>query len=80
VGRTCWWSAAATRPDRQLYFSRAQSRKVFLVIRGDDLNNDMSSYLVKRIEQAPNIDVLRNTEVRRALGDGFLNEVENGQQ
>jgi thioredoxin reductase (NADPH) len=50
--------------------------KLYLVIRGDDLNKDMSSYLVKRIEQTGNIELLRNTVVRRVLGDGFLSEAE----
>ena len=36
----------------------------------------MSSYLARRIEQTPNIEVLRNTEVRRMHGDGHLSEVE----
>jgi thioredoxin reductase (NADPH) len=54
----------------------AHVSKVFIAIRGDDLFKDMSSYLIERIEQTPNIEVLRNTEVRRVLGEGFLSEVE----
>ena len=57
-------------------FLAGQARKVYLVIRGDDLYKDMSSYLARRIEQTPNIEVLRNTEVRRMHGDGHLGEVE----
>lgn len=57
-------------------FLSAHASKVDLVIRGNDLNKDMSRYLVQRIESSPNIEVLRNTEVRRVFGDGFLNEVE----
>ena len=57
-------------------FLAGQARKVYLVIRGDDLYKDMSSYLARRIEQTPNIEVLRNTEVRRMPGDGHLSEVE----
>jgi len=53
-----------------------QVRKVYLVVRGDDLNTDMSAYLVRRIEQTPNIEVLFNTEVRRMSGGGYLGEVE----
>ena len=53
-----------------------QARKVYLLIRGDDLYKDMSSYLAQRIELTPNIEVLRNTEVRRMIGDGHLSEVE----
>ena len=57
-------------------FLAAQARKVYLVIRGDDLYKDMSSYLARRIEQTPNIEVLLNTEVRRMSGDGHLSAVE----
>jgi thioredoxin reductase (NADPH) len=57
-------------------FLAAQVRKVHLVIRGSDLRKDMSSYLVARIEQTSNIEVLLNTEVRRMIGQGHLSEVE----
>jgi thioredoxin reductase (NADPH) len=53
-----------------------QGCKIYLVIRGDDLSRSMSSYLVRRVEQTPNIKVLRNTEVRRMFGDDQLGEVE----
>jgi thioredoxin reductase (NADPH) len=49
---------------------------VYLVIRGGSLYRDMSSYLARRIEQTPNVEVLLNTEVRRLSGDGHLSEVE----
>ena len=39
-------------------FLAGQVRKVYLVVRGDDLYKDMSSYLARRIEQTPNIEVL----------------------
>jgi thioredoxin reductase (NADPH) len=57
-------------------FLAGQVRKVYLVIRGDNLDKDMSSYLARRIEQTPNIEVLLNTEVRRMSGTGYLSEVE----
>jgi thioredoxin reductase (NADPH) len=57
-------------------FLATQVRKVYLVIRGDNLYKDMSSYLARRIEQTPNVEVLLNTEVRRLSGDGHLSEVE----
>jgi thioredoxin reductase (NADPH) len=52
------------------------ARKVYLVIRGDDLRKNMSSYLASRIEQIPNVEVLLNTEVSRMSGDGHLAEVQ----
>ncbi len=52
------------------------ARKVDVVIRGNDLNKDMSKYLVRRIEQTPNIEVIRNTVVRRMTGDQQLRQIE----
>jgi thioredoxin reductase (NADPH) len=53
-----------------------QARKVYLVVRGDDLYKNMSSYLAWRIEQTPNIEILFNSTVRRMSGDGHLASVE----
>ena len=50
--------------------TRASS--VLLLIRGDDLNKNMSSYLVHRIEQTPNIELLCNTTIRRMNGKTHL--------
>lgn len=49
---------------------------VFVVIRGEDLNKSMSSYLVRRIEQTPNVELLRRTQIVRCMGDGSLCGVE----
>ena len=51
-------------------------RRLYLVIRADDLYKGMSSYLTDRIQQAANIEILLNTEVVRMHGDGHLGEVE----
>jgi thioredoxin reductase (NADPH) len=61
------------------------ARQVLLLIRGDDLYKNMSSYLAKRIEQTANIELLFNTTIRRMIGDGHLGSVEivnkkNGQE
>lgn len=52
------------------------ARRVLLLIRGDDLRKNMSSYLVRRIEQNPVIELCCNTTVRRMNGDGHLGSVE----
>ncbi|MFH0342221.1 MAG: FAD-dependent oxidoreductase [Chromatiales bacterium] len=52
------------------------ARKVFLLVRGDDLGKSMSSYLAHRIMNTPNIEILRCTTVGRMLGDGHLSAVE----
>jgi thioredoxin reductase (NADPH) len=57
-------------------FLAGQTCKVALLIRGDDLDRTMSSYLARRIERTADIEVLLNTEVRRMIGDGHLGEVE----
>ncbi len=56
-------------------FLAGQARKVYLLIRGDDLSKNMSSYLARRIMQTPNIEVLLNTEVKQMSGDGHLTAV-----
>ncbi len=52
------------------------ARKVYILVRGDDLYKSMSSYLVHRIEQMPNIEVLYHTTVERMAGNGVLASVE----
>jgi thioredoxin reductase (NADPH) len=58
-----------------VYLSQT-ARKVFLLIRGDDLCKSMSAYLAHRILSTPNIDLLRNTSIARMSGDGYLSEIE----
>jgi thioredoxin reductase (NADPH) len=57
-------------------FLSSHARKVFHLIRGEDLYKDMSSYLVHRIEQTKNIELVRNSEVRTMHGDSHLAAVE----
>jgi thioredoxin reductase (NADPH) len=57
-------------------FLSGQVRKVYLVVRGSDLHEHMSSYLAQRIEEIPNVEVLLDTEVRRMSGDRCLDRVE----
>jgi thioredoxin reductase (NADPH) len=52
------------------------ARKVYLIIRGNDLYASMSAYLARRIEQTPNIEVLLNTTVRAMRGGDHLSEIE----
>ncbi len=50
--------------------------KVHMVVRSDSLHKNMSSYLARRIESMPQIEVLLSTEVQRLVGDNFLTAVE----
>ncbi len=51
-------------------------KKVYLVIRGDNLAKSMSSYLSRRVETQENIEILRTTEIRKMTGGEYLEEVE----
>ena len=51
------------------------AKKVFVVIRGDDLSKNMSHYLVCRIQETPNIEVRKRTEVSGMEGDKWLETV-----
>lgn len=57
-------------------FMAETARKVFLLIRGDDLGKNMSDYLVQRILKTPNIELLTETEITAMIGDGHLEKVE----
>ncbi|CAN5790387.1 FAD-dependent oxidoreductase [soil metagenome] len=50
-------------------FLAGRARKVYLLIRGEDLCKSMSRYLVDRIEASENIELLANSEIRELLGD-----------
>jgi thioredoxin reductase (NADPH) len=52
--------------------------KVLLVIRGDDLAASMSAYLSRRVLARENIELCRNTEIRKLNGDATLESVELG--
>jgi thioredoxin reductase (NADPH) len=49
-------------------FLAGRTRRVYLIIRGADLSKGMSSYLVDRVTEAENVELLANTEVRELVG------------
>jgi thioredoxin reductase (NADPH) len=53
-------------------FLSGHARQVNVLIRGADLNKNMSRYLVDRIESIPNIAILTETEVTALGGDPEL--------
>jgi thioredoxin reductase (NADPH) len=53
-------------------FLAERTRRVYLLLRGVDLGKSMSRYLVKRVTEAENVEVLVNTEVRELLGEDRL--------
>lgn len=50
--------------------------QVFLLIRGDNLPQTMSHYLLQRIEETPNLKVLTYTEISQMHGNTYLEKVE----
>jgi thioredoxin reductase (NADPH) len=49
-----------------------RARRVYLLIRGAALNKSMSRYLVKRVTETENVELLANTEVRELTGEDRL--------
>ena len=56
-------------------FLARRTRRVYLLIRGDDLGKSMSKYLVDRLMNAENVELLANTEVRELTGEDRLEGV-----
>jgi thioredoxin reductase (NADPH) len=52
-----------------------RTRRVYLLIRGDELGKSMSRYLVDRIMDAENIELLATTEIRELMGEDRLEGV-----
>ncbi len=51
------------------------ARHVYILVRGDGLAQSMSRYLIRRIEQTPNITLLTNTELEALEGTEHLERV-----
>ena len=56
-------------------FLAGRALRVYLLIRGDDLGKGMSSYLVDRVTDAENVELLANTEARELVGGDRLEGV-----
>ena len=57
-----------------MFFS-LHARKVTMLVRGPSIAATMSQYLVDRIADAPNVDVMTNTRVVSVRGNGRLEAV-----
>ena len=53
----------------------ARARRVYLLTRGGGLNKGMSRYLVDRVTDSENVELLPNTEVRELVGEDRLDGV-----
>jgi thioredoxin reductase (NADPH) len=56
-------------------FLAGRTRRVYLLIRGDDLGKSMSRYLVDRISRTENVELLTETEIRELSGEDRLEEL-----
>jgi len=56
-------------------FLAESTKHVYIVVRGSGLTNTMSKYLIRRIEQTPNVTVLVDTEVDSLEGVDHLERV-----
>jgi len=52
-----------------------RTRRVYLLIRGDDLGKSMSRYLVDRVTDTENVELLTNVEIRELMGEDRLEGV-----
>jgi thioredoxin reductase (NADPH) len=56
-------------------FLAGRTKRVYLLIRGDDLGKSMSRYLVDRISRTENVELLTETEIRELSGEDRLEEL-----
>ena len=67
---------AGNSAGQAVVYLAGQAAKVWLLVRGKDLHDSMSRYLVDRIAAQPNVEVLTQTEVVGLEGDnGMLKEI-----
>jgi thioredoxin reductase (NADPH) len=52
-------------------FLADQGYHVLLLLRGDDLYKNMSTYLARRIEHTPGVEILKNTQIISMEGEGL---------
>ena len=57
-----------------VFFSQT-ARRVHILVRAAGLAESMSQYLIRRIEEIPNIELLTHTEIVAVEGDGHLERV-----
>ena len=57
-------------------FLAGHARRVLLLVRGNDLYKNMSSYLARRIEGSPGIELCLETTICRMHGNGHLDAVD----
>ena len=74
-GEDVYVVGAANSAGQAAVFLSRHARRVTLLVRSDDLGRSMSYYLVRQIEELPNIEVRLTTQVIGVHGDDHLEEL-----
>ena len=75
-GSTAIVVGAGNSAGQAAMFVSEGAQKALLIVRGESLTKNMSSYLSRRIETRENIEILYQTEIRRMNGGRKLESVE----
>jgi thioredoxin reductase (NADPH) len=75
AGEDIYIVGAANSAGQAAVFLSAHARRVTLLVRADTLERSMSYYLIRQIDEVPNIDVRLTTEVVAAHGDDHLEQL-----
>jgi thioredoxin reductase (NADPH) len=75
AGEDIYIVGAANSAGQAATFLSQHARKVTLLVRADNLARSMSYYLIRQIEEIPNIDVRFTTEVIAVHGDDHLEQL-----
>jgi thioredoxin reductase (NADPH) len=75
AGREVYLVGGANSAGQAAVFLSRGAAGVHLLVRGSSLEQSMSHYLIRQIEQIPNITVHTNTEVVSADGDDHLERI-----
>src|SRR2546430_3414704 len=74
-GEDVYVVGAANSAGQAAVFLSRHARRVTLLVRSDDLGRSMSYYLVRQIDENPNIEVRLTTQVIGVHGDDHLEEL-----
>jgi thioredoxin reductase (NADPH) len=74
-GEDVYVVGAANSAGQAAVFLSRHARRVTLLVRGDQVGQSMSYYLVRQIDELPNVDVRLTTEVIEMRGDDHLEEL-----
>jgi thioredoxin reductase (NADPH) len=74
-GEDVYVVGAANSAGQAAVFLSRHARRVTLLVRSDDLGRSMSYYLVRQIDEIPNVEVRLTTRVIEVNGDDHLEEL-----